>query len=51
MQAELDVGQLVEVLRENRPAPMEVNLVFSGAPWLPAQTRAFVDMAKEMFRS
>lgn len=50
VQAEIDAGQLVEVLPECRPAPLEVNLVFSGAPWLPAQTRAFVDMAKDMFR-
>ncbi|MCC2974611.1 substrate binding domain-containing protein [Massilia sp. IC2-476] len=50
VQREIDAGQLVEVLYAHRPAPMEVNLVFSGAPWLPAQTRAFVDMAKEMFR-
>jgi len=50
-QAEIDAGRLVEVLPGYRPAPLEVNLVFSGAPWLPAQTRAFVDMAREMFRS
>jgi len=29
---------------------MEVNLLFSAAPWLPAETRAFIDMAKEMLR-
>lgn len=51
VQAEIDNGRLVEVLREHRPAPLEVNLVFSGAPWLPAQTRAFVDMAKALFRT
>lgn len=50
VQAEIDAGLLVEVLVEHRPAPMEVNLLFSAAPWLPAQTRAFVDMAKEMLR-
>lgn len=50
VQTEIDTGQLVEVLPGHRPAPLEVNLVFSGAPWLPAQTRAFVDMAKDMFR-
>lgn len=51
VQDEIDSGRLVEVLREHRPAPLEVNLVFSGAPWLPAQTRAFVDMAKASFRT
>jgi DNA-binding transcriptional LysR family regulator len=50
VQAELDAGRLVEVLRAHRPAPMEVNLLFSAAPWLPAQTRAFIDMAREMLR-
>lgn len=50
VQGEIEAGQLVEVLPGHRPAPLEVNLVFSGAPWLPAQTRAFVDMAKDMFR-
>lgn len=51
VQAALEAGRLVEVLAEHRPAPLEVNLLFSATAWLPLQTRAFLDMAKESFRA
>ena len=49
VQAELEAGRLVEVLAAHRPAPLEVNLLFSGHAWLPAQTRAFIDLARDHF--
>ncbi|MBQ5946087.1 LysR family transcriptional regulator [Massilia sp. ST3] len=49
VQAELDAGRLVEVLAAHRPPPLEVNLLFSSHAWLPAQTRAFIDLAREHF--
>lgn len=48
VQAELDAGVLVEVLAPHRCAELEINLLFAASAWLPAQARAFVDMAKEM---
>ncbi|WP_051971977.1 LysR family transcriptional regulator [Massilia sp. 9096] len=50
VQQELDAGRLVEVLAGHRPAPLEVSLLFAASPWLPAQVRAFVDLARERFR-
>ncbi|MEH6434766.1 LysR family transcriptional regulator [Massilia sp. DD77] len=47
VQAELAAGRLVEVLAAHRPPPLEVNLLFSHHAWLPAQTRAFIDLARE----
>lgn len=46
LNAELTSGRLVEALREERPAPLDVSLVFQSSSWLPAPTRAFIDMAK-----
>lgn len=46
LDAELGAGRLVEVLREERPDSLDVSLVFQASSWLPAQTRAFIDMAK-----
>jgi len=50
VQAELDAGRLVEVLEEHRPAPLDVSLLFAASPWLPAQVRAFLDLARQRFR-
>lgn len=44
--AELNTGRLVELLSAYRPPPLEVNLIFQPTRWLPARTRAFIDMAK-----
>jgi LysR family transcriptional regulator for bpeEF and oprC len=44
---EIVAGRLIELLPDYRPPPLEVNLVFQMARWLPAQTRAFIDMAKD----
>jgi LysR family transcriptional regulator for bpeEF and oprC len=44
---EIVAGRLIELLPDYRPPPLEVNLVFQGTRWLPAQTRAFIDMAKD----
>ena len=49
VRAELEAGRLVEVLAAHRPAPLEVNLLFSSHAWLPAQTRAFIDLARLHF--
>ena len=43
---ELDAGRLMEVLPAERPPPLDVSLVFQASSWLPAQARAFIDMAK-----
>lgn len=49
VQAELGAGRLVEVLAGHRPAALEVSLLFAASPWLPAQVRAFVDLARARF--
>lgn len=51
VEADIVEGRLVEVLSDFRPPPLDVNLVFQAARWLPTQTRAFLDMAKDWQRS
>ena len=46
MEADLAAGCLIEVLPSYRPPALEINLVFQASSWLPAQARAFIDMAK-----
>ena len=46
VEADIIAGRLVELLPEYRPAPLDVSLVFQASSWLPAQVRAFIDMAK-----
>jgi LysR family transcriptional regulator for bpeEF and oprC len=46
VEANLSSGRLVEVLAPYRPPSLELNLVFQASSWLPAQARAFIDMAK-----
>ncbi len=48
VEADLAAGRLVELLAAHRPPELEVNLLFAATPWLSPQTRAMIDLARDM---